>query len=94
MAFFNNPMSPRDESQWIKFRRHGALVFIAGFTAPYMVVGCLVGALLSLRHGHAAFSLSESLGGFLISGSTVSSLIWLSMERRFKATITTKQTHS
>jgi hypothetical protein len=90
MTFSQNPMSPRDESQWIKFRRHGALVFIAGFTAPYMVVGCLGRALLSLRHGHAAFSLPESLVGSLISGLTVSSLTWLSMERRFNATIKIK----
>jgi cytochrome c biogenesis protein CcdA len=94
MTFFRNPMSPRDEAQWLKFRRHGALVFIAGFTTVYMAVGCLVTALLSLRLGQAAFSLLESLGGFLISGLTVSSLTWLSMERRFKATIKTRQIQS
>jgi hypothetical protein len=87
-------MSPRDEAQWLKFRQHGALIYITGFAAVYTVAGCLFSALLSLRHGHAPFSLLERLGGFLISGLTVSSLTWIIMERRFKATIKTKQIHS
>jgi hypothetical protein len=90
MAFFKRPMSARDEAQWLKFRRHGAFPFIALFTALYVIAGCLIRALLSLRHGHTAFSLPESLGGALISGLAISILLWWILERRYKATIKTR----
>jgi hypothetical protein len=88
MAFFNRPMSALDEAQWVKFRRHGAVLFVALFTALYLVTACLLKALFSLRHGHIAFSLPN--GGTLISGLTISILQAWILERRYRATIKTR----
>ena len=90
MGFFNRPMSALDEAQWIKFRRYGASVFIAIFTALYLITACLLKALFSLRHGHIALSVLVHLGEVLFSGLTISiSQAWI-LERRYKATIRTR----
>jgi hypothetical protein len=89
MAFFNRPMSALDEAQWLKFRRYGASLFIALFTALYLITACLLTALFSLRHGPIAFSLPN--GGTLISGLTISIVQAWILERRYKATIKTRE---
>jgi hypothetical protein len=90
MAFFNRPMSALDEANWVKFRRYGALLFIAIFTALYLITACLLKALFSLRHGHIAFSLPVHLGEVLFVGLTISILQAWILERRYQATIKTR----
>jgi hypothetical protein len=91
MGFLNRPMSALDEAQWMKFRRYGALVFVAVYTALYLIAACLVKALFSLRHGHIAFSLPVHLGEVLFAGLMISILQAWILERRYKATIKTRE---
>jgi hypothetical protein len=90
MEFFNRPMSALDEAQWLKFRRYGAVLFVALFTTLYVITACLVKTLFSLRHGHIAFSLPEHLGEVLFSGLMISVVQAWILERRYKATIKTR----
>jgi len=91
MAFFNRPMSPVDEAQWLRFRRYGGVLFVAVYTTMYLIAACLVIALVSLRHGHLAFALPERLGGVLFAGLTTSILQAWILERRYRATIKTRE---
>jgi len=90
MAFFNRPMSRLDEAQWLRFRRHGAIFFVAIYTTMYLIAACLVKALVSLRHGHIAFLLPVHLGEVLFVGLMISILQAWILERRYKATIKTR----
>lgn len=91
MGFFNRPMSALDEANWMKFRRYGALLFVAVYTALYLLAACLVRALISLKHGHIAFSLPVHLGEVLFAGLTISMLQAWILERRYQATIKTRE---
>jgi hypothetical protein len=90
MGFFNRPMSPYEKANWVKFRRHGAILFVAVYTAGYLLAACLVKALVSLRHGHIAFPLPVHLGEVLFVGLMISILQAWILERRYKATIRTR----
>jgi hypothetical protein len=90
MGFFNRPMTPYEKAQWLRFRRHGAVFFVAIYTAMYLIAACLVRALVSLRHGHIAFSLPVHLGEVLFAGLMISTLQAWILERRYKATIRTR----
>src|ERR1700734_1770058 len=94
MGFFNRPMSPYEKAQWLRFRRHSAVVFVAIYTTMYLIAACLVIALVSLRHGHIAFSLPVHLGEILFVGLTTSILQAWILERRYKATIKTRYSAS
>jgi hypothetical protein len=90
MGFFNRPMSPYEKAQWVRFRRHGAVVFVAIYTTMYLIAACLVIALVSLRHGHITFSLPQHWGEVLFCGLTISMMQAWILERRYKATIKTR----
>jgi hypothetical protein len=90
MAFFNRPMSPLDEAQWMKFRRGGAVPFVALYTVLYLMTACLLKALFSLRHGPIGFSLPVHLGEVLFCGLTISIVQACILERRYRATIKTR----
>ena len=90
MGFFNRPMSSHEKAQWLRFRRHGAVLFVAVYTIMYLAAACLVKALVSLRHGHIAFSLPVHLGEVLFVGLMISILQAWILERRYRATVKTR----
>jgi hypothetical protein len=88
MGFFNRPMSSYEKAQWLRYRRYGGLLFVAVFTACYLMAACLVMALVSLSHGHMAFSLPKAWT--LLAGLMTSIFQALIMERRYRATLKTR----
>jgi hypothetical protein len=90
MAFFNRPMSAYEKAQWLRYRRYGGVLFVAIFTACYLMAACLIMALVSLSHGHIDFSLPVHWREVLFVGLMTSIFQALILERRYKATLKTR----